>query len=166
MRNNDLESSHFTVGNCWRTYVQVTPITLYFVLHTLLLKRKCLNCQNSFFLPIFKSYLQTSKHLVQNVYFSPWEWSKYYLSYSFLKWWTFGKTESSSFNSFVVFGCPYSSYYVWVVLNYCFTFLFQGLFIGVMIILQVSGGKSLHLLLFSKDTFFIYLLPLIIFNAW
>ncbi|KAK4388480.1 Sodium/hydrogen exchanger 2 [Sesamum angolense] len=39
-----------------------------------------------------------------------------------------------------------------------------GLGTGVFILL-VSGGKSSHLMLFSEDLFFIYLLPPIIFNA-
>ncbi|CDP11216.1 unnamed protein product [Coffea canephora] len=34
-----------------------------------------------------------------------------------------------------------------------------------MVILLISGGTSSHLLVFSEDLFFIYLLPLIIFNA-
>lgn len=49
-------------------------------------------------------------------------------------------------------------------MNESITALFIGLFTGVIILL-VSGGKSSHLLLFSEDTFFIYLLPPIIFNA-
>ena len=40
----------------------------------------------------------------------------------------------------------------------------QGLCTGVVILLT-SGGKSSHLLVFSEDLFFIYLLPPIIFNA-
>ncbi|KAL0323511.1 UNVERIFIED_CONTAM: Sodium/hydrogen exchanger 2 [Sesamum angustifolium] len=42
--------------------------------------------------------------------------------------------------------------------------LIIGLGTGVFILL-VSGGKSSHLMLFSEDLFFIYLLPPIIFNA-
>ncbi|CDP20413.1 unnamed protein product [Coffea canephora] len=34
-----------------------------------------------------------------------------------------------------------------------------------MVILLISGGTSSHLLVFSEDLFFIYLLPPIIFNA-
>lgn len=45
------------------------------------------------------------------------------------------------------------------------TFLFwQGLCTGVVILL-FTGGKNSHLLVFSEDLFFIYLLPPIIFNA-
>jgi hypothetical protein len=33
------------------------------------------------------------------------------------------------------------------------------------VILLVSGGKNSHILVFSEDLFFIYLLPPIIFNA-
>ncbi|KAG8658786.1 hypothetical protein MANES_03G190700v8 [Manihot esculenta] len=40
----------------------------------------------------------------------------------------------------------------------------QGLCTGVVILLT-TGGKSSHLLVFSEDLFFIYLLPPIIFNA-
>ncbi|CAA2961528.1 sodium hydrogen exchanger 1-like isoform X1 [Olea europaea subsp. europaea] len=40
----------------------------------------------------------------------------------------------------------------------------QGLCTGVVILL-ISRGKSSHLLVFSEDLFFIYLLPPIIFNA-
>jgi hypothetical protein len=40
----------------------------------------------------------------------------------------------------------------------------QGVCTGVVILL-LSGGKSSHLLVFSEDLFFIYLLPPIIFNA-
>lgn len=40
----------------------------------------------------------------------------------------------------------------------------QGVCTGVVILL-VSGGKSSHLLVFSEDLFFIYMLPPIIFNA-
>ncbi|KAG7022409.1 Sodium/hydrogen exchanger 2 [Cucurbita argyrosperma subsp. argyrosperma] len=49
-------------------------------------------------------------------------------------------------------------------MNESITALFIGMFTGVIILL-VSGGKSSHLLLFSEDIFFIYLLPPIIFNA-
>ena len=44
------------------------------------------------------------------------------------------------------------------------TFWLQGLATGVVILL-ISNGKSSHLLVFSEDLFFIYLLPPIIFNA-
>lgn len=50
----------------------------------------------------------------------------------------------------------------WV--NESITALIIGLCTGVVILL-VSGGKSSHLLVFSEDLFFIYLLPPIIFNA-
>lgn len=43
-------------------------------------------------------------------------------------------------------------------------FWLQGLGTGVAILL-ISKGKSSHLLVFSEDLFFIYLLPPIIFNA-
>lgn len=44
------------------------------------------------------------------------------------------------------------------------TWWWQGLCTGGLILL-FSGGKSSHLLVFSEDLFFIYLLPPIIFNA-
>nr|GLL37224.1 sodium/hydrogen exchanger 2-like [Ipomoea trifida]GMD40422.1 sodium/hydrogen exchanger 1-like isoform X1 [Ipomoea batatas] len=50
----------------------------------------------------------------------------------------------------------------WV--NESITALIIGLCTGVVILL-LSGGKSSHLLVFSEDLFFIYLLPPIIFNA-
>ncbi|XP_055816845.1 sodium/hydrogen exchanger 2 isoform X2 [Solanum dulcamara] len=50
----------------------------------------------------------------------------------------------------------------WV--NESITALIIGLGTGVVILL-ISGGKSSHLLVFSEDLFFIYLLPPIIFNA-
>ncbi|RHN49351.1 putative cation/H+ exchanger, cation/H+ exchanger, CPA1 family, na+/H+ exchanger NHX -type [Medicago truncatula] len=50
----------------------------------------------------------------------------------------------------------------WV--NESITALLLGLCTGV-VILWISGGKSSHLLVFSEDLFFIYLLPPIIFNA-
>nr|UTD53587.1 Na+/H+ exchanger 2 X1 [Casuarina glauca] len=50
----------------------------------------------------------------------------------------------------------------WV--NESITALLIGLCTGVVILLS-SGGKSSHLLVFSEDLFFIYLLPPIIFNA-
>ncbi|KAK6804862.1 hypothetical protein RDI58_002646 [Solanum bulbocastanum] len=50
----------------------------------------------------------------------------------------------------------------WV--NESITALIIGLGTGVVILL-VSGGKSSHLLVFSEDLFFIYVLPPIIFNA-
>ncbi|KAL3381777.1 hypothetical protein AABB24_001732 [Solanum stoloniferum] len=50
----------------------------------------------------------------------------------------------------------------WV--NESITALIIGLCTGVVILL-VSGGKSSHLLVFSEDLFFIYVLPPIIFNA-
>ncbi|GAB2218762.1 hypothetical protein Droror1_Dr00001994 [Drosera rotundifolia] len=50
----------------------------------------------------------------------------------------------------------------WV--NDSITALIIGLSIGFVILL-VSGGRSSHLLVFSEDLFFIYLLPPIIFNA-
>ncbi|KAJ7973418.1 Sodium/hydrogen exchanger [Quillaja saponaria] len=50
----------------------------------------------------------------------------------------------------------------WV--NESITALVIGLSTGVIILL-ISGGKSSHLLVFSEDLFFIYLLPPIIFNA-
>nr|QBA83589.1 Na+/H+ antiporter [Kosteletzkya pentacarpos] len=49
-------------------------------------------------------------------------------------------------------------------MNESITALIIGLFTGVIILL-ISGGKSSHLLVFSEDLFFIYLLPPIIFNA-
>ncbi|KAK8712906.1 hypothetical protein V6N13_148134 [Hibiscus sabdariffa] len=49
-------------------------------------------------------------------------------------------------------------------MNESITALIIGLFTG-FIILLISGGKSSHLLVFSEDLFFIYLLPPIIFNA-
>ncbi|KAF1870118.1 hypothetical protein Lal_00017698 [Lupinus albus] len=52
--------------------------------------------------------------------------------------------------------------YRWI--NESITALSIGLCTGV-IILMFSGGKSSHLLVFSEDLFFIYLLPPIIFNA-
>ncbi|CAL0308908.1 unnamed protein product [Lupinus luteus] len=52
--------------------------------------------------------------------------------------------------------------YRWI--NESITALSIGLCTGV-VILMFSGGKSSHLLVFSEDLFFIYLLPPIIFNA-
>ncbi|MBA0861337.1 hypothetical protein Goshw_026951, partial [Gossypium schwendimanii] len=49
-------------------------------------------------------------------------------------------------------------------MNESITALIIGVFTGVIILLT-SGGKSSHLLVFSEDLFFIYLLPPIIFNA-
>lgn len=49
-------------------------------------------------------------------------------------------------------------------MNESITALLIGICTGVVILL-VSGGKSSHLLVFSEDLFFIYLLPPIIFNA-
>ncbi|KNA07400.1 hypothetical protein SOVF_172210 [Spinacia oleracea] len=49
-------------------------------------------------------------------------------------------------------------------MNESITALLIGLATGVIILL-ISGGKSSHLLVFSEDLFFIYLLPPIIFNA-
>nr|ADD70241.1 Na/H antiporter [Bruguiera gymnorhiza] len=49
-------------------------------------------------------------------------------------------------------------------MNESITALIIGLCTGVVILL-VSGGRSSHLLVFSEDLFFIYLLPPIIFNA-
>ncbi|KAF7805168.1 Sodium/hydrogen exchanger 2 [Senna tora] len=49
-------------------------------------------------------------------------------------------------------------------MNESITALLIGLCTGVVILL-LSGGKSSHLLVFSEDLFFIYLLPPIIFNA-
>lgn len=49
-------------------------------------------------------------------------------------------------------------------MNESITALTIGLCTGVVILL-ISGGKSSHLLVFSEDLFFIYLLPPIIFNA-
>nr|AAQ72785.1 Na+/H+ antiporter [Oxybasis glauca] len=49
-------------------------------------------------------------------------------------------------------------------MNESITALLIGLATGVVILL-ISGGKSSHLLVFSEDLFFIYLLPPIIFNA-
>ncbi|XP_061348468.1 sodium/hydrogen exchanger 1 isoform X2 [Gastrolobium bilobum] len=49
-------------------------------------------------------------------------------------------------------------------MNESITALLIGLCTGV-VILMFSGGKSSHLLVFSEDLFFIYLLPPIIFNA-
>lgn len=49
-------------------------------------------------------------------------------------------------------------------MNESTTAIALGLGTGVIILL-VSGGKSSHLLVFSEDLFFIYLLPPIIFNA-
>jgi hypothetical protein len=42
--------------------------------------------------------------------------------------------------------------------------VWQGLCTGVLI-LFTTGGKSSHIMVFSEDLFFIYLLPPIIFNA-
>ncbi|KAK6911463.1 Cation/H+ exchanger [Dillenia turbinata] len=49
-------------------------------------------------------------------------------------------------------------------MNESITALIIGVVTGVLILLS-SGGKSSHLLVFSEDLFFIYLLPPIIFNA-
>ncbi|XP_022718946.1 sodium/hydrogen exchanger 2-like [Durio zibethinus] len=49
-------------------------------------------------------------------------------------------------------------------MNESITALVIGVCTGVIILLT-SGGKSSHLLVFSEDLFFIYLLPPIIFNA-
>ncbi|XP_028780859.1 sodium/hydrogen exchanger 1 [Neltuma alba] len=49
-------------------------------------------------------------------------------------------------------------------MNESITALLIGLGTGVVILL-ISGGKSSHLLVFSEDLFFIYILPPIIFNA-
>ncbi|KAL8486289.1 hypothetical protein ACS0TY_022634 [Phlomoides rotata] len=49
-------------------------------------------------------------------------------------------------------------------MNESITALIIGIGTGVLI-LVISGGKSSHLLVFSEDLFFIYLLPPIIFNA-
>ncbi|CAA7037562.1 unnamed protein product [Microthlaspi erraticum] len=49
-------------------------------------------------------------------------------------------------------------------MNESITALLIGLATGVVILL-ISNGKSSHLLVFSEDLFFIYLLPPIIFNA-
>ncbi|MFS7954876.1 putative cation/H+ exchanger, CPA1 family [Helianthus anomalus] len=49
-------------------------------------------------------------------------------------------------------------------MNELITTLLIGLCTRVVILL-ISGGTSSHLLVFSEDLFFIYLLPLIIFNA-
>nr|AHY19033.1 Na+/H+ antiporter [Suaeda pruinosa] len=49
-------------------------------------------------------------------------------------------------------------------MNESITALLIGLSTGVVILL-ISGGKSSHLMVFSEDLFFIYLLPPIIFNA-
>ncbi|KAL5768355.1 hypothetical protein ACOSQ2_015138 [Xanthoceras sorbifolium] len=49
-------------------------------------------------------------------------------------------------------------------MNESITALIIGVCTGVVILL-LSGGKSSHLLVFSEDLFFIYLLPPIIFNA-
>nr|AAK53432.1 Na+/H+ antiporter [Suaeda salsa] len=49
-------------------------------------------------------------------------------------------------------------------MNESITALLIGLSTGIIILL-ISGGKSSHLLVFSEDLFFIYLLPPIIFNA-
>ncbi|CAK8572397.1 unnamed protein product [Lathyrus sativus] len=49
-------------------------------------------------------------------------------------------------------------------MNESITALLIGICTGVFILL-LSGGKSSHILVFSEDLFFIYLLPPIIFNA-
>ncbi|GMG99655.1 hypothetical protein Nepgr_001495 [Nepenthes gracilis] len=49
-------------------------------------------------------------------------------------------------------------------MNESITALLIGLCTGVVILL-ISGGRSSHILVFSEDLFFIYLLPPIIFNA-
>ncbi|KAK9137009.1 hypothetical protein Sjap_007603 [Stephania japonica] len=49
-------------------------------------------------------------------------------------------------------------------MNESITAIFIGLCTGIVILLT-SGGKSSHILVFSEDIFFIYLLPPIIFNA-
>nr|BAX01506.1 Na/H vacular antiporter [Bassia scoparia] len=49
-------------------------------------------------------------------------------------------------------------------MNESITALLIGLSTGIIILL-ISGGESSHLLVFSEDLFFIYLLPPIIFNA-
>lgn len=49
-------------------------------------------------------------------------------------------------------------------MNESITALLIGVCTGIVILL-ISGGKNSHLLVFSEDLFFIYLLPPIIFNA-
>ncbi|GKU85560.1 hypothetical protein SLEP1_g218 [Rubroshorea leprosula] len=49
-------------------------------------------------------------------------------------------------------------------INESITALAIGLCTGIVILLT-TGGKSSHLLVFSEELFFIYLLPPIIFNA-
>ncbi|MBA0716218.1 hypothetical protein Golax_015067, partial [Gossypium laxum] len=49
-------------------------------------------------------------------------------------------------------------------MNESITAFIIGVFTGVIILLT-RGGKSSHLLVFSEDLFFIYLLPPIIFNT-
>nr|WFD52757.1 NHX11 [Nitraria sibirica] len=49
-------------------------------------------------------------------------------------------------------------------MNESITALFIGLFTGIVILLTTNGQSS-HLMVFSEDLFFIYLLPPIIFNA-
>nr|GLL42111.1 sodium/hydrogen exchanger 3-like [Ipomoea trifida] len=49
-------------------------------------------------------------------------------------------------------------------MNESITALLMGICTGVVILLT-SGGKNSHILVFSEDLFFIYLLPPIIFNA-
>lgn len=61
---------------------------------------------------------------------------------------------------------------VWIIYHTCvmansdwfYVVLLQGVCTGIVILL-ISRGKSSHLLVFSEDLFFIYLLPPIIFNA-
>nr|GEX41691.1 sodium/hydrogen exchanger 2-like [Tanacetum cinerariifolium] len=49
-------------------------------------------------------------------------------------------------------------------MNESITALVIGICTGVIILL-ISGGTNSHILVFSEDLFFIYLLPPIIFNA-